>query len=259
MRSGYRVAGKWIGLGVLVLLVIAALYVGFLAFPSPLFAHKGSFDEFTVYSNVSLDDAFDPIMEEARVRIAAMDDARPGERYRIYLCESGRLYPLFAALTRRTANSLAIGVSALGTIYVNEAKVQSMAQQHAGRIPHSRFEGNLAEVVAHEVAHFNVVERLGYRAALRMPVWKSEGYAEYQANRATTRADSSYDFVSRIDLLRNGPYWGDASVARRLFEWHLLVEFLADVKGYDLEQLVDPAVTEPDARSEMIAWYEAQG
>jgi hypothetical protein len=92
---------------------------------------------------------------------------------------------------------------------------------------------------------------------MKMPFWKSEGYAEYQANIAPTRADSLYVFTDRIDLLMNTAFWGgDESIARRLFEQHVLVEFLAEEKGYGLEELYDDSVTETSARQEMLAWYE---
>ena len=133
-----------------------------------------------------------------------------------------------------------------------------MATNFAG-IRHSRYEGNLAEVIAHEIAHFNVVERLGYRAAIDVPMWKSEGYAEHQANLATIRADTSYSFVERIDLLQNIEFWGAVdSMGRLLFESHLLVEFLADHQGIGLEELYDPATTEGAARDAMLRWYERE-
>ena len=47
----------------------------------------------------------------------------------------------------------------------------------------------LQGVIAHEIAHFNSVHALGYRAHLAQPVWKSEGWAEYQANVAAIRIE----------------------------------------------------------------------
>jgi hypothetical protein len=185
-----------------------------------------------------------------------MDHARPGESYRVFLCGDESLYSLFARLTRRAPNSLAIGLSVLDNMYLNEAKIQRFAAAGPGVIYHSRYEGSVAEVIAHEIAHDNVVEAIGIRRALRMPVWKSEGYAEYQANLASTRADGTYDFLRRIDLLLDDGFWGHGrSIARRLFEWHVLVEYLCDVRGLGLEGLEDPSVTEGSAREEMLVWY----
>ena len=47
-------------------------------------------------------------------------------------------------------------------------------------------------------------------------------------------------------------------MARKLFEGHLLVEFLAEEKGFNLFDLADDAVTESIARQEMMTWYEEQ-
>ena len=187
-----------------------------------------------------------------------MEYARPGAGCRVFICGEQRLYSLLAFLTRKSSNSMAIGLSLFGNMYLNEKRIRWIAADNHGGIRHSRIEGDFAEATAHEIAHFNVVERLGFWTAKDLPFWKSEGYAEYQANLAMTRADSFYVFTDRIDLLLNDAFWGDESVARRLFEWHLLVEFLAEVKGFGLNDLVDEAVTETFAREEILAWYKEQ-
>ena len=154
---------------------------------------------------------------------------------------------------------MALGLSVFGNVFVNEQKVRRVAAHNVRGIRHSRFEGDFGEVIAHEIAHFNVVNALGFREAINMPVWKSEGYAEYQANLAPTRADSTYEFTERIDLLQDVAFWGgEDSIARRLFEWHLLVEYLGEVKGVGLIDLADEAVTEAAVRREMLGWYQEQ-
>jgi hypothetical protein len=223
----------------------------------PLFAHKNSYNEFTIYSRQPIPEEFAQIFANVRTRIDAMENAQPGKVCRVFLCGNERLYSFFTLLTPRSSDSMALGLSYLGNIYINETKVRRMAAQNYGGIRHSRFEGNYAEVIAHEIAHFNVMKALGFGRATSMPVWKSEGYAEYQANIASTRADSSYVFTDRTDLLLNDAFWGyEHSPARRLFAWHVLVEFLAEVKGLDLEDLIDDDVTEWSTRQELISWFE---
>jgi hypothetical protein len=141
------------------------------------------------------------------------------------------------------------------SVYLNEPKIVRVATHNVLGIRHSRFEGDPAEVIAHEVAHGAVVRRLGLRAAVALPAWKSEGYAEYQANLATTRADGSYVFTDRVALLLDDDKWSGNPVARGLFEWHVLVEFLAEEQGMDLDALVDENVTEASTREKMLAWY----
>ncbi len=256
MARWHRSLGKWVLRGLLIVFILLLLDIAAHAYPNPLFAHKHRFEEFTVYSSQPLPDDFDRVIDDVRARIEAMEYARPGARHRVYICGDQKRYSILAFLSRRSRNSMAIGLSVFGNIYMNEPKIRRMAAENYGGIRHSRFEGDFAEAIAHEIAHFNVVKALGFWNAIGMPVWKSEGYAEYQANIAPTRADSAYRFVDRIDLLMNRGFWGGGSLARRLFEWHLLVEFLADVKGIGLDDLVDEAISESKTRQEMLAWYE---
>jgi hypothetical protein len=259
MRKWQRNLGKWSLRGLALLLLLAALDVTALAYPYPLFAHKQQFDECTIYSNRPLSAQTEGVLEGVRARVNAMEYARPGEGCRVFICGDQRRYSFFAFLTRRSPASMGICVSLLGNMYLNEPRIQRMAARNVRGIRHSRFEGNLAEVISHEIAHFNVVKELGFWRAKRLPVWKSEGYAEYQANLAATREDDEYVFTDRIELLLDDTYWGSGrSMARSLFESHLLVEFLAEEKGLGLRDLVDEAVTEEFARDEMMDWYEEQ-
>jgi hypothetical protein len=256
MARWYKTLGKWVLRIFLIVFILLLLNIAALAYPNPLFAHKQRFEEFTVYSSQPVPADFERVIEDARARVEAMENARPGARHRVYICSDSKRYAILAFLSRRSSNSMAIGLSVFGNIYMNEPKIRRMAAENYGGIRHSRFEGDFAEAIAHEIAHFNVVKTLGFWKAIDMPVWKSEGYAEYQANIAATRGDSSYRFADRVDLLMNRNFWGGGSFARQLFEWHLLVEFLADVKGIGLEDLVEEAINEQDARREMLAWYE---
>ena len=260
MRRWQRTVGKWTLRVIVLILILVALDVAVLAYPNLLFAHKKSFDEFTLYSNQPLPSGFGQVVDSVRERIEAMENARPGAPCDIYICDTQRLYSFFTRLTRKPSSSMAFCLSAFGNVYLNDTKIRRIAEHNYGGIRHCRYEGDYAEVIAHEIAHFNVVKSLGYRRAVRMPFWKSEGYAEYQANIASTRADSSYVFTDRIDLFLNVAFWcGEDSIARRLYKWHILVEFLAEEKGYGLEELIDESVTEASTLEEMLAWHEQSG
>lgn len=249
---------RWSLYGLVGVVVLAVAYVVLLAFPRPFFAHTARFREFTVYANRSISPDIEHVIDDARRRVAAMEHARPGVAHRVFLCERQRLYSLFAFLTRRSPNSLGIGLVALHTIYVNEAKVLRMIA--AGASPrYSRFDGDPAAVIAHEIAHFNVIEALGMRAAWSLPTWKSEGYADYQANLAATRADGTYEIADRIALLQDRRFWAPGRAREHeVFEWQLLVEFLGEVEGLRLREIAAPEITEASARDRMLAWFEAQ-
>jgi hypothetical protein len=234
-----------------------ALWVGLLALPSPFFAHAATFGEFRVHSTEPLPPGTDRVIADTRRRLAGMEHAEDGARYHVYLCHSPRRYAFFAFLARLSPESLAIGIGFTGTIYVNTTRVRRFAAHHHPVQRHSRFEGELSEVLAHEIAHFHSLRALGWRAHRALPVWKSEGWAEYEANRAVSGEDPAYHLAERISLLQNEPFWrNQVPMARAMWRWQLLVEYLAEVEGGCLADLVQAEVTEAGLRGKMLAWYE---
>lgn len=255
MSRTLRRIAQWTSRLLLALLAVGVLYVGLVTFPSPLFAHKETHGTYRVYSDEAIGTDLVHVIEDLDRRVRAMEHEPPDASQRIYLCGTKK-YSFFAFLLRRSPESLAIGLSVANETFVSLDRVRLFADRNRGVLRHTRFEGNLAEVVAHEIAHFNSVRALGYRRHLSQPLWKSEGWAEYQANLATMRADPDYDLVRRVELLLDESHWGGRhGLARSLWESQLLVEYLGTVEGYDLGDLVADEVTESAARESMMAWY----
>lgn len=257
MRPVTRGIVRWASRLLLLLFAVGVLYVALLAFPSPLFAHQETFGTYRVYSDEAIAPDFGLVIDDLDRRVRGMEHAPPDASQRIYLCDSKK-YRFFAFLTRKGSQSLAIGLTFLNETFVSSDRVRLFAARNRGLLRHTRFEGNLAEVVAHEIAHFNSVHALGYRTHLRLDLWKSEGWAEYQANLAAIRADPDYDLRRRVDLLFDESYWDEAGAwARYMWESQLLVEFLGEVEGYRLEDLVNDDVTEFSTRERMMAWHRS--
>ena len=254
-----RKTARWTFRLLLVVLTVVALYVGILFFPAPLFAHSQSFGAFRVYSDEPIAADFQSTIDDLDRRLRAMEHEPPEAGQRIYLCSPER-YAFFAFLLRRNPDTLAIGLSAANETFVSLERVRLFAATNGGVFRHTRFEGNLTEAVAHEVAHFNSVHALGFRRHLSQPVWKSEGWAEYQANLAAMRADPDYDLRRRIALLLDDSLWSERDgVARFLWESQLLVEFLGENEGYRLADIVREDVTRSSTRERMLAWYGSTG
>jgi hypothetical protein len=238
------------------LLALVAAPVTVLLYPVPLFRHGQPVGNYHVYGDQPLPHDLLEVIDDAARRVQAMEHVHPGRQYRVFLCSHRDLYSFFAFLTRRPSGSLAIGLTLPGNVFVSMSRVREFAARNRGVFAHSRFEGNLAEVIAHEIAHFNSLRALGLRFHLDLPLWKSEGWAEYQANIAAVRGDAAHDLEHRIDLLLDDGYWGTSyTLARRLYEAHLLVEFLGEVRGLRLQDLAGKDVTETGAREEMLAWH----
>jgi hypothetical protein len=238
-----------------VLLAMVALYVAVLVYPTPLFAHHQRTGGFRVYSDRVPSVDVEELGAEVAERLAAIEHEPGTKTYKVYLCHSLRRYSFFAKLTRRTPSSQAMGLSVPGNIFVSMPRLAQLAAHQGGLFPHSRFEGSLAFAIAHEVAHFAVIDSLGPDASRSLPAWKSEGWTDYQASLAGIRRDPDYDLAQRIDLLDDPRYWQNPRLrARRFYAWQLLVEYLAETRNYRFEDFSRPSVTESETWEQMRAW-----
>jgi hypothetical protein len=260
MNRAGRTVLKW-SAGILgTAVVLALLYAGILFYPTPLFAHSKRFGSYLVCSDRPISEGMPEVIDELERRLSAMEHASSGRGHRIFLCNSPRRYAFFARLARKSSESLAIGLSLPNETFVSISRVRRFAETNGGVLRHTRFEGNLAEVVAHEIAHFHSLRALGWRRHLALPMWKSEGWAEYQANLAAIRDDPAYSLPSRIDRLLDDDFWAEKPrLARRLWEAQILVEFLGEEEGYRLSDLAREEVTESFARGAMLRWRRDPG
>ena len=197
MKTTLRTVGKWSLRIFLILAAVAALYVGMLVFPTPLFAHDARFLDYRIYSDEPIPADFSRVIDAVAQRVGAMEHGSVRTAPRVYLCNSRKRYAFFAFLLRMNQESLAIGLAMPNEMFLSMSHVREFAEKNGGLLRHTRFEGNPAEVIAHEIAHFNSIDALGFREHVAQPRWKSEGWAEYQANISAIRADPEYDLAEQ--------------------------------------------------------------
>jgi hypothetical protein len=214
---------------------------------------------FSVYSDREIPKDFEFILEDARFRVEGMELYRGNRDLRLFFCFSQRKFETLIKLSGKRHAGQALVISVAGNAFFSKQGIERIGQRNGGRPTHSRLEGSWAAAIAHEVAHDLVFAEIGYKRARRIPVWKSEGCADYSANLASAGADPDYDLGSRIGLLLDDDSWQSAAgfVDRRHFRWHLLVEFLCTVRGFTFADLMDEGVTEEAARAELMAWYSS--
>lgn len=257
MKVTIRMVAKWFLLALGMVVALVTLYLSVLFFPYPLFPNHIEHAGFSVYSDREIPEDFRRILEDAGRRVEAMELYRGSKDLRILVCRSQRLFVFLNRLAGKRHFGQALVISVAGNAFFSEVGIESVGRRNGGRPVNSRLAGSWSAAIAHEVAHDLVYSELGFRKARRMPVWKSEGYADYSAHLASATADPDYDFRSRVGLLLDDDSWQSAVgfVDRRHFRWHLLVEFLCSVKGLTFADLMDTRVSEESAQAEMMAWY----
>ena len=259
MKASIGKIGKWLLLGLGAAAVLVCLYLSVFFFPYPLFPNHAEFAGFSVYSDREIPGDFELVLDDARRRVEAMELYRADNNLRIFLCSSQRKFVTLIKLAGKRHAGQALVISAAGNAFFSEEGIEGMRRRTGGRPVHSRLEGSWSAAIAHEVAHLQMGAAIGHRGPRDMPTWLSEGYADYAANFSAAAADPNYQFRSRIRLLLDENNWRPPvrSFDRRHFRWHLLVEYLCNVKGLRFEDLLNDGVTEESAWDEMITWYLA--
>ena len=247
---------RWIAwvLGAVVLLLGSYLSVFF--FPYPLFPHHMEAAGFDVYSDHEIPEGFKLVLEEAGRRVNVMPLYRADAMPRIFVCRSQRRFEILVKLAGKRHAGQGLLVSVAGNAFISEHGIEAVARRNQDRPAHSRLEGSWSAAIAHEVAHHLVFTEIGFFRTRRIPVWKSEGYADYMANLAELGSDPRTDILDGIALIIDDSSWQSPTgmIDRRHFRWQVMVEFMCEIKGLDFTGLLGEDVTETSVWKELMAW-----
>jgi len=240
------------GLGALIGIIL--LQVSLLAFPQPLFNHKLVAECLTAYSDQEFDDALRGVVAEVEERLAAMEIRDPGLPQNVYICKNPRLYAFFTFLSLLPKRTMGFNLSVLENSFISRTRVEEVSCGNPWKLRHTCLEGDLAQVICHELAHAYTQEKLGFRLYRDIPKWKSEGYAEYASTIAAIRKDGRNPLRGRMGKLFDNSLWIHSDTVRKIYQAQLLVEFLSEVKGLSFDEIMSEQVTEADTLEEMKRW-----
>ena len=284
LRKTLKVTGWSFG-GLLMLLVA---FVGLLAFPGFMFAHQLEYRNITVHSDEDLRGSIEPILAKVDEQLASSELYAPSLEYDLFF---GHDNLPFRALDRARW-AFATPIFGLGRSptystgwppYINHVICLDRPDGAHDALLREAWPGrrNMTHVLTHEMGHNLVYNRMGVKAAVALPFWKTEGYPEYVASHAI-RTAPGYELRSSVTrMLTANLAWlrddrgnfqspGYRHVGASFLkdengdQWHtsyyvarVLVEYSLDVKGLSFEQLTDPAVRDVEVMRELLADYGA--
>jgi len=245
----------WLGVPFGIIIVVIALVIGILLTPGPFFPEDKKYGVITVHSETPIGPETDSIMAEILTRLEAVPIYKPDKEFNLCLCSTQDKFSFFARLTRRANRTM--GFSLLSNCYVNGDFLKELAEQTGGRPKYMAREGSVAHVATHELMHEYLADTIGQIASRSLPVWKVEGYCEYGVNQFVAPRDSGYSIPERIDIYLDDTQWNAVSRTHRPhYIWGLMMEYLINVKGMSLEQVMADSVTGDDVYSELMVWRE---
>lgn len=249
-----KIAGwfLWLLLSAIALLVFQ---VAMLAFPQVLFSGEVRIGSVVIHHDEESDGKIRDIAADVNRRIAGSGFSEESRVDDVFFFNSSDKYEWFARLAFVTTDAQGFNLSILGNSYVCSPKIAALAQRTAGIPKYGTWEGNPAHTIAHEIGHQIVVDRIGRGVWTSLPHWKQEGIPEYIANIAEIRRDSLASLSNRFDILNNDSYWGIQRRWDRVhYEAGLLIEFLLDVRDYELEDIIADSVTRDRTLELLASW-----
>ena len=205
------------------LTVLLLLYAGLHVFPQVLFAHSVSADGITLYSRRPLPPEAVECTKRAAALIQQSELAVPGRRERVFVCNSSWLFRLF----KPTAGCFAFSVKLTDNVFIADGDFTT----DVARWPAPEFNTrSLSGVIAHEITHGLIRNRLGLMRGVTLADWVNEGYCDYVAK------DSSFPEVEGRSRFVSGE--DHPSSSYRYFKYREMVRYLAESQRLSFAEIV---------------------
>ncbi|MEE8576851.1 MAG: hypothetical protein V3T31_06315 [candidate division Zixibacteria bacterium] len=259
-RRLLRRIGKWSIWITVALLTLFALQLTLLAFPQIVLSHSVRVGTVVLYYDEGEESEMVAIASDAEERLKGCPFYDSARSDRVYYFQDEEIYGLFTKLMMMRNDPQGFNLSVFGNSFVSAPIVRELAAESGGEPKYSIWEGSAAHIIAHEIGHQYLIDRYGRSVWINLPHWKQEGLPEFMANIGPIRADSSASLRARLELLRDDQVWAKGNNWRRKdwdrihYEAGLLVEYLLEVEGYSIEEILDDSIIRKETLSRMINW-----
>jgi len=212
------------------------------AFPQLLFPHSISYQDVTMYSPSQLPSESVDVLRKATDLVHASELAVPGRRERVFVSSERWRAWLFKPFS----GAFGFSISLTDNVFVTEGDIRlNMSRSSEVDIaPRS-----LSSVIAHEITHGLIRNRIGIVGAGRLPAWVNEGYCDYVSR------ESSFSIDEGRRLLISGQR--DPSRSFQYFVYREMVRHLIEERGLRFEQVIALADQYESVKAETIAALKA--
>ena len=240
---------KWIKkilkITLIVIIGLPIIYFSILASTGLWFNYHYEVDNFNIYCDSEITSP-DILIENLNNRLNTCEIFKEDVEHKIYISSSEKKFRFFAKITGSSYPAQGFNINYLNKIFISESFINETHKEHKAvnkLIPYSALEGNMIEVICHEIIHSFVYDKIGAEKYALVPFWKQEGYAEYAANISIKETDSSYNFNDRVDIYLDVEFWGNNKAVKDYYEAELLVENLMDNYGVSFVELMNDSIT----------------
>lgn len=238
----------------LMLMMLFVLQVSLLAYPYVWFDHSFTEGSLTLHYDDPISLNIESLALDVSNRIKATELYDPELELDVMLCSEQEKYDRFARLSFVPVTVPGFNLSVFDNSYISMEKLAQRRSNNYANLRYAAMAGDLAQSIAHELTHNYVVKHDGLLRSRKIPRWKSEGYAEYQASKAFSQIDSVYTLQKRYSQIDD--IYDQHS--RDYYRWSLVVEFLASELGYSYTDIMHDSVTYEGAGAKLGDWVDGE-
>lgn len=232
---------KWFALVLLTVLLVLAGFIMFknrmLLFPKKHFNYSRDYQNFNIYSEQPIPDDIDTLFDQVSYRLKNVLQYQ-AYTYDIFLCAQPKTYAMFAQEVGRPAKTQGFNLQPLNFIFINQTFINEMNKRNIFGYQYNILEGDIVHIIAHEIVHQLIAEKIGYFNMRQLEVWKLEGFCEYAASKRKKESDPSYSFSELYWSYQKGMFDHVSAGRKEYIASMICVEYLLDYKAQDFEQLV---------------------
>lgn len=237
--------------------LLLILFVGFevvnnwiLLQPKQQFEYQKEYKKFKIYSDNPIENDLELILDEVSFRLYNTLNFDKGE-YEIFLCKRTEIYDRFAKKVGKSARTQGFNLHPLNYIFINVPFIQEIMERNTDGHKYSILEGNIAHIIAHEICHQLIANKIGYLKMRYVESWKLEGFCEYSASQRIKRKDNFYSYTAFAKDFFNGEYH-EISYGRKFYIRSLLLtEYFIDQKRRSFNDLIDTKLSENELLEEI--------
>jgi len=239
----------------IVIIGLPIIYFSILASTGLWFNWHYQVDNFNIYSDSEITSAEILLLKkEINDRVIACEIFKEDLEHNIYISSSEKKFSFFAKIVGSSYPAQGFNINYLNKIFISESFINETHKERKAAnklIPYSALEGDIIEIICHEIIHSFVYDKLGAEKYALIPFWKQEGYAEYAANISIKEKDSLYSFNNRVDIYLDDEFWGDNKAVKDYYEAELLVENLIENKKMSFDLLMSDSITLEYAQNQL--------
>ena len=236
---------KAIAAGCVGLLSLSGAYLIVLSFPDPVFPYSHGYRGFQVSSDRPIDPRIDGVIDDAIRRLQTSELYRPGEPFRVHICNSTwRLWLYSEKFSDQMGGEADTWLTR--NIYIRPAdiarnRIVSPSAEEISDVAHRP----LSYFIAHEATHILESRAFGRLMIVTHPKWMVEGYADYVGK------GGDFDFEANRRLWRDHSPMLDYSGSGLYRIFHLEVSQLLDRKGWTVRQMFTRNPTEASVQRQL--------